>query len=358
MSRLALCVRRARACLAIVSRGTGVLPLVFAAIAAAQTDPVPSTSSRESQAFAFAVAGQRAEASGESSALTAILHSIDVGGTRFVLHFDSVGQVETPCSDAAIENRRTALAASSLPVVAVIGANDWSDCGAAHAESIERLNRLREAWFGSDESLGQTRLRWVRQRAMPRFQRYAENLSWQIGPVLFITLNVPANNNAFRAGAGRNGEFEERLIANRTWLERAFRTAGERRLHAIVIAIDADPHFELPLAPPDSRSRERDGYYEFKTTLRDMMQRFAGQILLMQGHAPHHAETPVIDHPLRDAAGRTVTNFTRMALFDAARPKQWFRIDVDLAQATPFRLAIERLFDDPSGELYGPARVK
>ena len=355
-----------RACLAIISRGAGVLAFVFAAFVSAQPGPIasppssaPSSApSSDSQAFPFAVVGQRAEAPGEGSALTTILHSTDVGGARFVLHFDSLGRGEAPCSDTAMENRRAALAASSLPVIAVIGAHEWSDCGATRIEPIERLNRLRETWFGSDESLGQTRLHWIRQRAMPRFQRYAENLSWQIGPVLFITLNVPANNNAFRAGAGRNGEFEERVIANRVWLERAFRTASERKLHAIVIAIDAAPQFDLPLVPPDSRSRERDGYYEFKMTLRELTQRFAGQVLLIQGHAPRRAEPPVTDHPVRDVAGRTMNNFTRMALFDAASPKQWFRIDVDLAQATPFRVTIERLFDDPSGELYGPGRVK
>ena len=122
---------------------------------------------------------------------------------------------------------------------------------------------------------------------MPRFRRDSENLRWQFGPILFVTIDVPDNNNDFRFGAGRNGEFEERLVADRVWLERAFRIASERRLPGIVIAIDADPHFETPLRPPDSRKRERDGYYEIKIALRELTRHFPGQVLLVQGRAPH-----------------------------------------------------------------------
>ena len=45
-------------------------------------------------------------------------------------------------------------------------------------------------------------------------------MRWQMGDVVFITLNVPGDNNHFLNQGGRNGEFEERSVANIEWLER------------------------------------------------------------------------------------------------------------------------------------------
>ena len=339
-------------------------PLVVNAAAAAQSDarpPNPGLSSPASEtqgAFSFALVGTGTEDLVESEMLANLLRAVDASSAQFVVHFDAGNGKSASCSDAALASRKAALDASAKPVVPVAGAGDWSACAALRTDPIERLNRLRELTFGANESLGQTRLQWVRQSAMPRYHRYNENLRWQSGPILFIAIDIPDNNNNFRFGAGRNGEFEERLVANRIWLERAFRIAAERRMLGIVIAIDADPRFETPLHPPDARTRERDGYYEFKIALRDMSLRFSGQVLLVQGRAPRAAALPLSDHPLRDPAGRALFNFTRIAAFDANDTNRWFRLDVDPARAPLFRIVDERVFDDPTGELYGPGRVK
>ena len=242
---------------------------------------------------------------------------------------------------------------SAKPVVPVVGAAAWASCGKAVNDPLERLEHLGDVLFNADESPGQARLQWLRQSSVPRFRRYRENLRWQVGPVLFVTINLPDNNNNFRLGAGRNGEFEERSVADRAWLDRTFRLASERRLAGIVVFIDAAPRFSAPLHVPDLRAHERDGYYEWKVALRDFVPAFKGQVLLVQARYAAGSSRPAgIDRPLQDAGGRTIENFSRIALADAADAR-WMRVEVDPRDPKLFRVTVERLFDDPSGELYG-----
>ena len=270
-----------------------------------------------SSSLSFAVTGSVISENDRTT--RAALRAIDDSPARFIVHFDLSPPSSASCGAASIERRREVLGANQKPVVPVVAASEWSACGGVGTDPAERLARVGDALFGSDESLGQSPLRWVRQSSVPRFHRYRENLRWQTGGVLFVALNLPENNNNFRFGAGRNGEFEERLVANRVWLERSFRLATERRLAGIVIFVDAAPRFGLPMRAPDSRSRERDGYYEWKAALRDLASSFKGQVLLVQGHvAPQTVPSNEPDHPLRDASGKVLDHVTRIVLPDGS----------------------------------------
>ncbi|MGI9025332.1 MAG: hypothetical protein ACR2GP_07080 [Burkholderiaceae bacterium] len=327
--------------------------LACCAIAQATAQPVVEGKSD----FSFAVTGT---AIGDNDRGTrTVLRAIDDSAARFIVHFNLSQPSGASCSAAAIDRRREALERNPKPIVPVVSASEWSTCGGPATDPEERLARVGDAFYSSDESLGQSRLHWSRQSSVPRFHRYRENLRWQAGNALFVVFNLPDNNNNFRFGAGRNGEFEERLVANRVWLERAFRFAAERHLAGIVIFVDAAPRFGTPMRAPDLRGRERDGYYEWKVALRDLTSTFRGQVLLVQGHVvPLTPPLEEPDHPLRDATGKTLTHFTRVALPDVAAGSTWVRIGVDPKGPKLFRIATEHVFDDPSGELYGPARVK
>jgi hypothetical protein len=307
--------------------------------------------------FAFAVVAS--DTSADERQTSSLLRAVGDGAARFVVHFERSAPSSASCTDALLDRRRTLLDASVRPLVPVVSTSSWADCGGANVDPVERLQRVDDVFFGSDESLGQTRMPWLRQSAIARFHRYRENLRWQEGRVLFATLNLPDNNNAFRIGAGRNGEFEERAIANRAWLERTFRLAIERRALGVVLFVDASPRFVAPLRAPDLRARERDGYYEWKVALRDAMSTYKGRVLLVQNrHAQVADRTAEVDYPLHDATGRVVERLARVAAPDAGDASRWMRVDVDPASPQLFTVSIERVFDDPSGELYGPARVK
>ena len=315
-------------------------------VARAQGDNEPAKTS-----FSFALVGS---ATGDADRSTvALLRATDGSDTRFVVHFDLSQPSPASCSDASLARRRALLDDSAKPVVPVVAAAAWASCGKATVDPLERLEHLGDVLFNADESPGQAKLQWLRQSSVPRFRRYRENLRWQVGSVLFATINLPDDNNNFRLGAGRNGEFEERLVANRAWLDRTFRLASERRLAGIVIFVDAAPRFSAPMHAPDLRGRERDGFYEWKLALRDFVPAFKGHVLLVQArYAAGLARPAGVDRPLQDAGGRTIENFSRIALTDAGDPR-WTKVDVDPRDPKLFRITTERLFDDPSGELYG-----
>ena len=329
---------------------------MWAGAACGQTDALvdAATALDARSPFSFSIVGSAT--SETDRATSTMLRAITAGPSRFIVHFDLSSPSDQSCSDAALARRRAALDDSVKPVVPIVAAAEWADCGRSTGDPFDRLDRVGDVLFGGDESLGQSRLAWVRQSSIPRFKRYRENLRWQVGNVLFATVNLPDNNNNFRIAAGRNGEFEERLVANRAWLDRTFRLAGERRLSGIVLFVDAAPHFGAPLKAPDTRSRERDGFYEWKLAFRDFVPAFKGQVLLVQ--ARYATGTPRVlelDRPLQDAGGRTIANFARIGLAESM-DLRWLRVDVDPRDGSLFRVVNERAFDDPSGELYGPGR--
>jgi hypothetical protein len=327
----------------------------FTITAHAQSDDVDNSAVG---AFSFAVVATDTTSANEH-ATQSLLRVIDGDAARFVVHFELSEPSPNSCADAALERRHDLLDASAKPVVPIVSASEWANCGVAGNDAFERLQHVGEVLFANDQSLGRARMPWFRQSALPRFRRYRENLRWQVGRVLFASLNLPNNNNDFRIGAGRNGEFEERLLANKAWLERTFRLAAERKLAGIVLFVDAAPRFSTALRPPDTRSRERDGYYEWKLALRELTSTFKGKVLLVQArYAPNVTRPSELDHPLRDAAGRPLENFFRIAPAEGEGGAHWMRIEVDPTKPKLFSVTTERVFDDPSGELYGPGQVK
>ncbi len=337
----------------VLLRVLQVVVVAWVTAAHAQSEVVDDASTA---AFSFAVLGTSTSEADRSTA--PLLRAIDGSAARFVVHFDLSLPSETSCSDASLARRRALLDDSAKPAVPVVAAAEWASCGKGPSDYLERLEHLGDVLFSSNQSFGQARLPWLRQSSLPRFRRYRENLRWQVGHVLFATINLPDNNNNFRNAAGRNGEFEERLVANRAWLDRTFRLAHERRLSGIVLFIDAAPRFSAPMRVPDLRARDRDGFYEWKLAFRDFVPAFKGQVLLVQArYAKDLPQPPQVDRPLQDVAGKTIPNFARIALSDGS-DLRWLRVEVDPADAKLFRITTERLFDDPSGELYGAERAK
>lgn len=308
----------------------------------------------EDDRFAFAVVATATNVG--DRATTMLLKAVGDANAAFVVHYERSAPSAASCTDAAIDRRRELLDAATRPVVPVVAAGEWADCGGAGADALERLDRVGDAFFAGDASLGRAPMPWLRQSALPRYRRYRENVRWQVGRVLFATLNVPDNNNDYRPGAGRNGEFDERTAANRAWLERTFRVAGERRLAGIVLFVEAAPRFDVPLRAPDTRVRERDGFYELKLALRERVAAFGGQVLLVQSHRGPRATGPLVDRPLRDGGGRPLERFARTASPAEADGLRWLRVTVDPTHPRLFDATVERVFDDPSGELYGPGR--
>ncbi|KAG0191973.1 hypothetical protein DFQ28_010499 [Apophysomyces sp. BC1034] len=246
-----------------------------------------------------------------------------------------------PCTDQTFAARRALLDASAVPLVVVPGRHDWQDCDARAAggfDPVERLDFIRQTFFDQPPSLGSQAMHIARQSDLPRFRQYRENLRWEMSGIAFSTLNVPDGNNHYSNAGGRNGEFEDRTLANAFWLRHVGEYAKRHRLKSIIILIDADPNFdryekcEYFAWLGFGRHLPRDGYIEFKRTLVALSRGFNGTVALIHGTSRDAAPRVRIDQPLHDDRGKRVANFTRIAIARAGRDPQWLDIRAESAR--------------------------
>ncbi len=201
-----------------------------------------------------------------------------------------------PCTDKLYFQRKELFQSAKNGLIVTLGASDWSDCRTTRGQSnaIERLGRVRELFFADEFSFGASRLPLMHQASTPKYRSYTENLRWDIGAFAFATVHLPANNNDYLAAAGRNSEFEDRMVADRDWLQRVVSLAAQRNAAGIVLFCDADP-----LAPPAFMARigfggGRDGFVEIRKQLERLGQRFKGRILLVHAAPRAGSDTGAI----------------------------------------------------------------
>jgi hypothetical protein len=195
-----------------------------------------------------------------------------------------------PCTDQFYEQRRDLLTGAKNGLIISLAGNDWSECknGGGHPAAIERLTRLRELFFVDEFSLGASKLPLIRQSHAVKFRSYVENARWEVGNILFVSMNLPAQNNRYRMEAGRNSEFEDRLIANRDWLHRSFAIATHKKMTAVVLICDGDPlQKPIPRRLFESNTR-RDGFTEIRQQLSSLAAKYPGKLLIIHNRLDDH----------------------------------------------------------------------
>jgi hypothetical protein len=234
--------------------------------------------------FSFGVIAHPVRAAADESALREAIAETDADNLAFVVVNGVKANVE-PCSDAFYEQRKILLDGAKNGVILSLAGSDWADCRNSHGRSaaVERLNHIRELFFPDEFSLGGSRIPVVRESATAKFRAYSENARWEIGSVMFATFNLPANNNHYRIEAGRNSEFEDRLIANRDWLQRLFLFARREKLDGIVLFCDGDPLIEPGFLERFDLGGKRDGFAETRKLLHELSAKFPGKVLVVHG---------------------------------------------------------------------------
>ncbi|MFC4929828.1 hypothetical protein [Massilia sp. GCM10023247] len=192
-----------------------------------------------------------------------------------------------PCGDKLYQERQVLVEKAKRPMIVLPAGSDWTECrnSAGRTNAVERLHRLRELFHGEPDSLGRKKLPLTRLSMSPRFRSYAENAHWTVDKVLYATVNLPANNNHYLAAAGRNSEYEDRLVANRFWLNRLFTLARRDNLDAIVLFSEGDLK---PLEEPTGlrgllrrAPATQDGFAATRKQVQSLAQRFKGKVLLI-----------------------------------------------------------------------------
>lgn len=249
----------------------------------------------------FAVIGHGVADGGETR-LKEALDAADEKSTAFLV-VTGIKGVKEACSDKLYQQRRDLVGDARRPAIVVPAASDWTECrnSAGRTNAIERLNRMRELFYAEPQSLGARKLPLTRQSTSPRFRSYAENAHWSVGKVLYAALNLPANNNHYLTEAGRNSEYEDRLVANRFWLNRLFAIARRDKLEAIVLFAEGD--LKALSQPTGLRALLRravpvpdsDGFAETRRQVLALAQKFPGKVLLVDSAPLAKGAKPAIE---------------------------------------------------------------
>ena len=234
----------------------------------------------------------------------------------FVVHNGDIKAGGTPCNDELFQRCYDQFQTFEQPLIYLFGDNEWSDCPKTNSHTPdERLMRLREVFCRGDRSLGQKTIRLERQSDDPAYSAYRENVRWAHGRVMFAGFNVPGSANNF----GKL-EFRARNKANLAWLKGSFAKAAAENARAIMLIMQANPHFELART-----NKLRAGFNELLDALERETVLFRKPVVLVHGDSHYFR----IDKPLIGARSkRRIENFTRVETF--GNPDvHWVRARVD-----------------------------
>jgi hypothetical protein len=280
------------------------------------------------ETWRFALIGDTPYSDHERAELPRMLDAIADSHVEFVAHIGDIKHGAARCDDTLFEDRRALFDASRIPFIFVPGDNEWTDCerlSNGAYDPLERLNKLRRLFWPDSLSLGASKLKLERQPG-----GYPEHSRFQLGPVLFVTLNIPGGGNNWGMTREASAEFRARNPVVIAWVKDSFSLARRESLKGIVLLFQANPefkHFTQGLA--------HDGYREFLSVLREETARFPGAVVAVHGDT-HHSR---IDQPLRDEGGHTLSNFTRVETFGYPF-MGWTRGVIDTGNPQLFRFEI------------------
>ena len=276
--------------------------LLTALPAAAQASPAQSAAGRISGAktarsFVFGAIGHAFKADADEALLKRAIAEVNQEKPVFIVA-TGIKAASEPCSDKLYSQRKQVLDESPRAIIVSPAGSDWSECrnSAGRSNAVERLNRIREVFYPDNNSLGVQSLTLTRLSATAKFRSYAENAYWEHGGVLFATLNLPAKNNHFLPEAGRNSEYEDRLVANRAWLHRLFALAQRRGVEGVVLFSDGDlgVHAEEGFSLLSGFGNKQDGFKQVRKQVRALAEKFQGKVLLIDGQGDAKV-TPAIN---------------------------------------------------------------
>jgi hypothetical protein len=277
------------------------------------------------ETWQFALIGDVPYSARERHELPRMLEAIADSGVALIAHIGDIKHGEDRCDDEVFADRQQLFDAGRVPFVFVPGDNEWTDCkriSNGAYDPLERLAALRSLFWERPDSLGRKTLPLERQPGA-----YPEHSRFRLGPVLFVTLNLPGSDNNFGRLDGPSAEFLTRNPIALHWLADSFAHARRERLAGIVLLFQANPGFRH-----FAQGLPHRGFREFLETLRRETLAFPGQVVAV------HGDTHVsrIDQPLRDGNGKRIVNFTRVETFGYPL-MGWTRGIIDPDSPTLFR---------------------
>lgn len=278
----------------------------------------------EAETFSFGLIGDVPYSDYERRELPKMIEAIADSQVVFIAHIGDIKHGKDRCDDAVFADRYQLFNDSRVPFVFVPGDNEWTDCkreSNGAYDPLERLGKLRQLFWKDGFSLGQKKLKLEQQPG-----NYPEHARFRLGPVLFVTLNIPGGNN-FEFNNQASQEYLARNPVVLNWLKDSFALARREKLKGIVLLFQADPAFKH-----FAQGAGHLAFRDFLETLRRETLNFPGQVVAVHGDS--HISR--IDQPLRDATGKPIANFVRVETFGYPM-MGWTRGVIDSTSPTLFR---------------------
>jgi hypothetical protein len=314
-------------------------PLVAGAVALATLGfiglfslrPLPAES--QTQRFTFALIGDLGYVPAEESWTANVFAELSKDPSlSFVVHVGDLSSPRYGCTDEMLSRRLAQFNALPHPLVYTPGDNEWTDCHDGQkvttVNPLDRLAKVRAAFFQGEQSLGQKPLPLLRQSRDPEFSKYRENVRWDYGGVTFVTLHVTGSNNALGRSPEGDAEFAERNKANMTWLRQAFAHAKANNSRAVMVLQQGNMFPEW--TPFPGKPMTPSGFAELRTLLEQEATAFKKPVVLVNGDSHYFR----IDNPFRKnaPAGQrpppSLENFMRVETFGTPN-HHWLHVTVE-----------------------------
>lgn len=198
---------------------------------------------------------------------------------KFTIHVGDIKSGSTLCNDETFEAVKRQFAAFESPLIYTPGDNEWTDCHRKNNgpyDPLERLQKLRHLFFGTNLSLGRHPVELESQSQEESFREFTENRRWSTNEVIFSTIHMVGSNNNLQPELPSSSEFSLRNRANIAWMRSTFAQARKNNLQAVVFAMQADTFYH------DPRIKE-SGVAEWLEVFRQEATAWGKPVLLLQG---------------------------------------------------------------------------
>ncbi len=266
---------------------------------------------------------------------------------RFVLHTGDIKAGSERCDDALLQHRFEQYQRFDMPFVLTPGDNEWTDChrtNNGNFNPLERLSRLRQIFYPEPGvTTGGRKARVVTQAHTPGFETFVENNLWRFGGAVIGTLHVVGSNNDLAPWsqidpsdsvdvprADRLAEFNAREAANLAWIDRIFDEAVRTNAPGVLIAMQANPNFELAASHP-----ERKGFNAILDKLRARAVAFKKPVVIAHGDSHYFRVDKPFNAPTLTGGVQMIENVTRVENF-GSQHVHWVEVIVDARDENVF----------------------
>jgi Calcineurin-like phosphoesterase len=303
----------------------------------------------------------------EFNATPAFIDTINADqSVQEVVHVGDIHSGSEPCTRAYDLSVFGLWSVFRQPLIYTPGDNEWSDCTKKNEEPgsdndnvathpdlpLENLALVRQIFFAHPGwTLGQSPMHVVSQaqaydRKHPTDAQYVENVRWQQGKTVFVTLNIPGGSNndidpwyasthSTPWNPDQQAEMDQRTAADIRWLNAAFKHA--KGAENVVIVGQSDMW-----DTSDSASHQTNYEPIIAAIAADTLE-FGKPVLYLNGDSHvFRSDNPLQDNSTCFTEGAScsgdaydqhpyydVPNFHRIVVHGSTFPLEWLKLTVD-----------------------------